>query len=136
MSWTIGVKDGGAPVEYYRVSIFDPVVGYYDILQSGIPVGTTTFTATGLTAGTTYKFKVQSQNDYDYSDYSNEVSILAAQKPSAPPAPVTSISALNVKITWGASSDNGSPITGYTIYIKKYGSDDFAIESTNCHGAD
>jgi hypothetical protein len=61
---------------------------------------------------------------------------LAAQKPSAPPAPVTSISALNVKITWGASSDNGSPITGYTIYIKKYGSDDFAIESTNCHGAD
>jgi hypothetical protein len=45
---------------------------------------TTTFTATGLTAGTTYTFVVQSLNDYDYSVYSNVVNILAAQKPSAP----------------------------------------------------
>jgi len=97
--------------------MFDPVRGSYDILQSRIPVETTTFTATGLTAGNTYKFKVQSENEYGFSDYSNEVVILAAQKPSAPPAPVTSISGLNVKIEWGLSSDNGSPITGYTIYI-------------------
>jgi len=60
------------------------------------------------------------------------VTILAAQKPSAPPAPVTSISGLNVKITWGVTSDNGSPITGYTVYIKKYNSAEFAIEPTNC----
>ena len=106
----------------YRVSMFDPAKGSYDILQSNIPVGTTTFTATGLSAGSTYKFKVQSENDYDFSDYSNEVVILAAQKPSAPPAPETSISGLNVKIHWGTSSDNGSPITGYTIYIQKYNS--------------
>ena len=78
LKWTIGVKDGGSPVSYYRVSMFDPAKNSYDILQSRIPVGTTTFTATGLTAGSTYKFNVQSENDYDFSDYSNEVVILAA----------------------------------------------------------
>lgn len=116
--------------------MFDPVRGSYDILQSRIPVETTTFTATGLTAGNTYKFKVQSENEYGFSDYSNQVVILAAQKPSAPPAPVTSISGLNVKIEWGLSSDNGSPITGYTIYIQKYNSLEFAIEWTNCNGTE
>lgn len=41
-----------------------------------------------------------------------------------------------MKIAWGASSANGSPITGYTIYIKKYNSEEFAIEPTNCNGGD
>lgn len=115
LNWQIGVKDGGSPVSDYRITMYDPETSTYDILQSDILV--TQFTATGLKAGLTYKFKVQSQNDYGFSDYSNEVSILAAQKPSAPPAPVTSISGLNVKIQWGQSSDNGSPITGFIIYI-------------------
>jgi uncharacterized protein YfaP (DUF2135 family) len=34
-----------------------------------------------------------------------------------------------------ALSDNGSPIKGYIIYIKYYGSENFAIDSTNCNGA-
>lgn len=76
LSWTIGVKNGGSPVFDYRVSMYDPAVGQYNILQSGITV--TTFTATGLTAGNVYKFKIQSQNEYGFSDYSNEVVILAA----------------------------------------------------------
>lgn len=136
LSWTIGVKDGGAPVEDYRVTMYDPEKSEYRIIQSGILIPLTSFTATGLKAGLVYKFKVQSQNDYGYSDYSNEVLILAAQKPSAPPAPVTSISGLNVKIKWTPSTDisNGSPIQGYQIYIKEHETLNYYIDSTNCNG--
>jgi len=39
---------------------------------------------TGLTPGVTYKFVVKSRNIVDFSVYSFEVSILAAQQPDAP----------------------------------------------------
>lgn len=60
------------------------------------------YTAVSLSTGTTYKFKVQSRNVYAYSDFSNEVSILAAQRPSKPDAPTTtwSNSADQVTVTW------------------------------------
>lgn len=57
LTWNIGLKDGGSPVIDYQVSFIDPNVGTgYAILQSGIT--TTTFTATGLSAGTNYAFVV------------------------------------------------------------------------------
>ena len=36
------------------------------------------YTATGLTAGKTYKFKVRARTAYGYGAYSNVVEILAA----------------------------------------------------------
>jgi hypothetical protein len=42
---------------------------------------TTSFAATGLETGKTYIFKVQARNSYDLSDYSNSVTVLAAQTP-------------------------------------------------------
>lgn len=48
----------------------------YLVLESGIT--TKSYTATGLSAGVTYHFKVEARNVYGYSEFSNEVSILAA----------------------------------------------------------
>lgn len=76
IKWDIGLKDGGSPVIDYRVTFLDPADGVFNILQSGITV--TNFVATGLTAGVTYTFEVQSRNVYGYSAYSNQVQILAA----------------------------------------------------------
>jgi len=39
---------------------------------------------TGLNAGVTYKFVVQSRNVINFSDYSSAVSVLAAQIPDEP----------------------------------------------------
>lgn len=64
LSWTIGVKDGGSPVIDYTVS-YAIGSGQYNVYQQGIT--TTTFTVVGLTAGTTYKFVVQSRNTYALS---------------------------------------------------------------------
>jgi hypothetical protein len=51
---------------------------------------------------------------------SNEVAILAAQRPDTPTIPITT-SYLNetVTFTWTLPSDGGSPITAYRIYIRE-----------------
>jgi hypothetical protein len=77
LTWTIGVYAGGSPVIDYQVTYLDPHVGVFSILQSGITA--THFTVTGLSAGTTYTFEVQSRNIYGFSTYSSQVLILAAQ---------------------------------------------------------
>lgn len=82
--WSAGLSNGGKTIIDYRVS-FDQGIGTYIVLQAGITV--TSYTATTLTHGTTYKFKVQARNSVGYSAYSSEVSILAAQVPNTPLAP-------------------------------------------------
>lgn len=94
-----------------------------------------TYTATGLTQGATYKFKVNARNVYGYSAlYSNTVTILAAQVPAQPIAPVTTWHGDGfdyVVITWTAPDDGGSPITGYTVKIKQK-DETFSSDLVNC----
>lgn len=63
--------------------------GTYTTLATGVT--SLTYTATGLTAGTTYAFKVYSRNSDGFSFGSSSVSILAAQVPDTPSAPTTTI---------------------------------------------
>jgi len=65
---------------------------------------------------------------------SNKVSILAAEKPAKPAAPTTVISGSNVMIDWVAPNANGSPITSYTITIKKLDGT-YATEVVGCNGS-
>ncbi len=83
-SWTQGVANGGANVLDYRIS-FDQALGIYIVRASEITA--TSYTATGLTAGLTYKFKVESRNSFGYSDLSSEISIICATLPSIPATP-------------------------------------------------
>lgn len=50
---------------------------------------------------------------------SNTVSVLAAQVPSTPAAPTTSIFLTNVIVTWTAPYNGGSAITAYQVVIKQ-----------------
>lgn len=70
-----------------------------------------------MTSGTTYRFKVQARNSHGLSDYSTEIVHLAAFKPDAPLTVTTTIELSNVVIEWANPVDNGSPITGYEIYV-------------------
>lgn len=93
--WQAGIEDGGTPVIDYRVS-WDQGTGTWDIRQSGL--STLSYTASSLTAGTIYSFRVEARNAYGFSEYSQEVSVLAASKPSTPIAPTTTIDGSNVII--------------------------------------
>ena len=65
-------------------------------------INTQEYTVTGLTQGLTYKFKVQARNNYGFSVYSAEVTILAAQVPAKPNTPLTTFIDIedNVVISW------------------------------------
>lgn len=54
------------------------------VLESNI--ATTSYTATNLTPGNTYSFKVTARNVVGYGAQSSAVTILAAKKPDAPVA--------------------------------------------------
>jgi hypothetical protein len=71
-----------------------------------------------LTAGLVYKFKVEAQNEFGYSAYSSQISILCATVPGKPDEPTTTVVANTVVFDWEAPEDNGTPITEYKILIR------------------
>jgi len=112
--WNDGADNGGLPVLDYRVNIAE-VGGEFAVLASGLL--SADYIAVDLTSGVTYEFKVESRNAYEYSSYSETVTLLAAFKPEAP-VTVTTANLLNkIVLQWSMPTTNGSPITGYEIYI-------------------
>ena len=101
ISWTQGLANGGASVIDYTISYQS--IGSYSVLQSGVVA--TTFTATGLTTGTTYSFVIQARNSFGISVYSTSISILCAYIPSIPVSPTTSVVGSNVIVTWTAPNN-------------------------------
>jgi hypothetical protein len=75
ISWSEGAANGGTDVLDYRVT-YDQSNDDYLVLVSEL--NALTYTAIGLTAGNTYKFKVEARNSYGYSAYSDIVAILCA----------------------------------------------------------
>ena len=74
---------------------------------------------TGLTKGTTYKFKVAAVNDEGTSKYSDlSDSVLVADPPGQPRRIVATPSNSEINVSWSApDTDGGSSITGYTVQI-------------------
>ena len=75
---------------------------------------------------------------YGYGEFSNTVTILAAQIPAQPDAPVTTFVAAedNLVITWVAPDNGGSPITSYTILIRHSDGSSFLTQLDHCDGSD
>ena len=60
---------------------------------------------------------MQARNEYGFSDYSNEVSILSAIAPEKPATPTTTVAGDTVIIQWTEPFWNGSPIEAYRTTI-------------------
>jgi hypothetical protein len=116
ISWANGASDGGTVVIDYRIN-FDQGIGVYKVLASNI--APFSYTATGLQAGVTYKFKLESRNAYGYSALSSELIVVASAKPDAPKnlenlSAVTS--ATQIGLSWAQGSYNGgSPVIDYRV---------------------
>jgi len=115
VSWTAPVSDGGLPVTAYRVTAY---VGVNPVLNVTFNSTATTQTVTGLTNGTTYRFRVRAVNAIGNSAFST-ASNAVTPAPSAPDAPtIGTATAGNAQatVTWTAPAFNGnSPITGYAV---------------------
>lgn len=130
-TWTDGAANGGASVLDYRVT-YDQASGDYIMLADSLL--TQTYTATGLTAGLIYKFKVESRNEYGFSLTSEPISILCATNPAIPVAPTSTVVNDEVVIDWTAPSDQGTPILGYNVYFRK-SDNTYETELVDCDGS-
>jgi hypothetical protein len=76
---------------------------------------------------------VEARNAYGLSFFSNTVTILAAQIPAQPQAPVTLWDKYNdeVTVTWNEPDNGGSPITGYKLTLRQNDLD-YTYETTYC----
>lgn len=131
-SWTEGPSNGGNTVIDYRVS-YDQATGTWTSLANEHTEKV--YTASGLSPGLTYSFKVEARNEFGFSEYSDTVQILCAMHPETPDAPSTTVVGDSVVFEWAAPADNGTPITAYSVYIRQ--SDLTYIEDlTICDGSD
>lgn len=78
---------------------------------------TLTYTATGLSAGVTYQFRVQSRNSFGLSAMSTTLAVVAASVPDTPlnfsnVAGVTNASQIGLSWIQGVSN-GGSPVLDY-----------------------
>lgn len=82
-----------------------------------------------------YKFKIESRNYVYFSDPSAEVEILCAAKPDIPTKPISSNNNDLISVDWDAPSNNGLPITSYTILVER--KDGVFVQDLNyCVGSD
>jgi hypothetical protein len=96
----------------------------------------TIYTATDLTTGSLYYFKVQARNAEGLGEFSEILSVLAAERPQKPITPVTTWTRDYVTVTWSEPETNGGPITAYTIYVRLSTLTQYSEELVYCDGTD
>lgn len=96
----------------------------------------TAYTADNLVTGTTYSFKIRARNEIGYSFDSNEITIIAAAKPSKPFSPQTSFANDVVRVYWDEPVTNGAPILSYTIKLRHSNIAIFSENLEYCDGTD
>jgi hypothetical protein len=133
LSWSEGLYDGESPLIDYRINMAE-LGGTFSVIATGITV--TSYTATGLNAGTTYEFKVEARNSFDFSSPSEVLSLKASWFPEPPTTVTTNNVDANVEISWSDPVSNGEPITAYRIYIQESGSATYIEETVDCIGND
>lgn len=137
---TTAEETGGTlTIESYNLVMFDSSTSQWvELVGESIsyPYTDLSFTKTGLTTGTDYRFKIRAKNVHGFGDYSEEITIRADDKPSKMNAVSTTISGLNAVITWAyPPSDNGSEITAYKIFLLQEDGSTYTEETVHCDGS-
>jgi hypothetical protein len=111
ITWSAPADSGSSPITSYSV-VASPG-------GKSATTSSTTVTFSGLTNGTTYTFAVSAINAAGSGPaaVSNAVTPTATPMPPSPPTSVAAVANVDhgATITWTASDDHGSAITGYTI---------------------
>lgn len=131
LTWQPPLFNGGSPIIDYRLWFDDATEATFEILANNLQLS---YTALNLVQGKKYTFKVEAYNIYGYSAYSVPVSILAAQIPAIPAAPVTIWRPDDVIVDWTAPDDGGSPIVSYRILIRQADGATYSTALINCDG--
>jgi len=79
----------------------------------------TTFTTTEVEKGRTYRFRYRAKNVHGWGPFSDELYVIAASVPAAPPSPtVLAVSATQIQLQLYPSQDNGgTAVTDYQLHM-------------------
>ena len=131
LSWTAPTSDGGAAISGYRIDVSTNGGSSFSQLvasQSG-----TSYSHTGLTAGTARHYRVRAINSVGNSGWSNTANATTADSPTAtaPGAPTSLTAAADgqttIDLSWTApTSDGGAAISGYRIEVSTNGGSSFS----------
>jgi hypothetical protein len=115
LSWQPGF-DGGTPVISYDIQFDQGTGNFVTVATENVDAH---WVQSGLTIGTLYKFRVKANNAFGKSiEWSEELVLLCAAPPLAPSEPFTQAVASTIKISWSEPDNQGSPVTGYRIFIR------------------
>jgi fibronectin type 3 domain-containing protein len=124
LAWAPPAANGGSAVTGYKVYLSTAPGSKGTDLAT---VTTTGYTATGLSNGTKYYFRVTAINALGQGPASAQVSVTPAVTPPPPPpisppgapsALMVGVASAQVSLSWTApSTTGGSPVTGYNVYM-------------------
>ena len=119
LSWSPPAT-GTAPLTYDVYESSTSASSGFSLLAAGSNLAGTGFTATGLTDGAVYYFRVTAANSVGEGPASSVVSATPTAKPTAPGPPLNLTatgSSKGIALSWQApASDGGSPVTSYILY--------------------
>ncbi len=119
LSWTAPVSNGGSAIIQYRVQFAAEGSDDYSSWSSAVSTlsTSTSYVVTGLTNGTSYKFRVVATNAAGNGSYSSASSaVMPFTVSGAPTSIVTTNGVSQVALSWTApTSTGGDSITDYVI---------------------
>jgi fibronectin type 3 domain-containing protein len=118
LSWTAPAGPGAAPTGYNLYQGTRPGQMSSTPVNGTTPLTGTSFTVTGLAAGTKYYFEVTALNPGGEGAPSAQASATTTGPPSAPAGLAASAANDQVSLSWSPPvSNGGSPITSYNVYM-------------------
>ena len=123
--WYAPSVSGGASITGYRIEVSTDGMSWSDLVANTDSTSTS-YSHTGLTAGTTRHYRVSAINSVGTGTASIAYSTTTpgASKPGAPTSLTATANGQNrIDLSWTAPSDNGgAAITGYRIEVSENGS--------------
>jgi hypothetical protein len=119
LSWTAPASNGGAAITDYQIQVSVAGGAYSTVTKSASAA--TSYTATGLTNGTAYTYRVATVNSEGASAYVTSSSVTPQTVPLAPTNVAGTVGNGSVTVRWSAPTDSGGSVI--TDYLIQYSTD-------------
>ena len=137
LSWTAPADNGGSPITGYRIEFSSNGGTSWTNRVANTGTTTTTYSHTGLSAGTTRHYRVSAINSVGTGAASGTANATTDDAAPAEPGAPTGLTATasgttTINLTWNApSNDGGASVSGYKIEVSSNGGTSWSNREAN-----